>query len=207
MRSGPHLTSRASWSVWEGVRLLPAPLWFFKRPTEVLHRCISPPLIGAILALIIRMSLDSFASPMDHLGENPLASISAERPTTTPRPPGNADCGQPWRALPRPLGGHRRDGARPCVVDAPGRARRCELLPDVWLVLALLLVWRTAGRKMSIVRQRGSSSRWLSVDRPHPFPEEMNGSQLLWHALDGIADHQWPYGYYSPPFQSLEPQT
>ena len=33
----------------------------------------------------------------------------------------------------------------------------------------------------------------------------MNGSQLLWHALDDIADHQWPYGYYSHPFQLLEP--
>ena len=39
-----------------------------KRLTKVLHRCLSPPLIGAILATIIRMGPDFFAPPRVHLG-------------------------------------------------------------------------------------------------------------------------------------------
>ena len=50
--------------------------------------------------------------------------------------------------------------------------------------------------------------RWLSVDLPHPFPEDMRGTQLLWHPLDDIADHQGAYGGYPPPSSgsSLRPR-
>lgn len=69
--------------------------------------------------------------------------------------------GRLLRALPGPLSIHFEGGARPCVVDAPRRARRCELLPCVWLVLAPLPVWRPARWQTSIVRQRDSFSLFV----------------------------------------------